>query len=56
MDIQTLIVILLVIFAVLYLARKYARSAKGKGGCGCGCDCGGSCPDSGKPGPESTKR
>ncbi|MDR1044499.1 MAG: FeoB-associated Cys-rich membrane protein [Candidatus Adiutrix sp.] len=37
MDIQTIIVILLVFGAAVYLIRKYARAVR-PGGCGCGCD------------------
>jgi|GEM_PF-6822949 len=37
MDIQTIIVIAIVVVAAVYLVRKYTRAAKGTGGCGCGC-------------------
>jgi hypothetical protein len=43
MDIQTIIVIAIVLVAAVYLIRKYTRAAKGTGGCGCGCE-GGGCP------------
>lgn len=43
MDIQTVIVIAIVAFAVLYLVKKYSRAAKGRDGCGCGCGAG-ECP------------
>lgn len=37
MDVQTIIVIAIVVVATVYLIRKYTRAAKGVGGCGCGC-------------------
>ena len=45
MDIQTVIVILIVVGAAIYLARKYYRAAKNAGGGGCGCGCGADCPN-----------
>lgn len=44
MDMQTIIVIAIVLAAAVYLIRKYGRAVKGTGGCGCGCDGGGGCP------------
>lgn len=41
MDAQTIIVVLIVVVAVVYLARKYGRAAKTGDSCCSGC--GGSC-------------
>ncbi|MBQ3059312.1 MAG: FeoB-associated Cys-rich membrane protein [Desulfovibrio sp.] len=48
---QTLVVIICVGAAVLYLGRKlYNAMHRGGGGCGCGCDCNNSRPGRGPSG------
>lgn len=42
MDIQSIIVMAIVLAASAYLIRKGRRAARGTGGCGCGCE--GGCP------------
>jgi hypothetical protein len=42
---ETLIVLLIVGAAVVYLALTFRKKLTASGGCGCGCDCGGTdCP------------